>query len=72
LEISRAILASKRVETIRVYIESDENILGTRYPKEITFGLAIIPTHSVGINIPSIVDIVYHEDLKAFNELRKL
>jgi hypothetical protein len=69
LDISRAILAPKWVEAIRVYIKSDENILRTRDPQEVAFGLAIIPTHSVSINLPSIVDIVDHEYLIAFNKL---
>jgi hypothetical protein len=69
LEISSPILASEGVETIRVYIKPDENILGARHPKEIAFWFAIIPTHSVSVNLPSIVDIVDHEDLKALDEL---
>ena len=72
LEFSRAILASKWIKAIRVYIKPDENILCTRHPKEIAFSLPIIPTDSVSINLPSIVDIVDHEDLKAFNKLWNL
>ena len=72
MEISSPILASEGVETIRVYIKPDENILGARHLKKIAIRFAIIPTHSVSINLPSIIDIVDHEDLIAFDELRKL
>ena len=46
--------------------------MNPRILEEIGLGSAIVPLDRVGVDLPLVVDVIYHEDLKALDEFTEL
>lgn len=46
--------------------------MNPRILEEIGLGSSIVPLDRVGVDLPLVVDVIYHEDLKALDELTEL
>ena len=46
--------------------------MNPRILEEVGLGSAIIPLDRVSVDLPLVVDVIYHEDLEAFDELTQI